>query len=75
MKPSVGWAKLPGTAMMMARRRAILPTRLHRESQELPHPLIPADAGIQTLPNCTDVQVGKGWFPASAGRAGGDTPV
>jgi tripartite-type tricarboxylate transporter receptor subunit TctC len=30
MKP-VGWAKLPGTAIMMARRCAILPTRLHGE--------------------------------------------
>src|SRR6267154_315485 len=28
---SVGWVKLPGTAMMIARRRAILPTRLRRE--------------------------------------------
>src|ERR1700722_7519435 len=28
MKPSVGWAKLPGTATMIARRRAILPTLL-----------------------------------------------
>ena len=28
MKPSVGWAKLPGTAILIARRRAILPTLL-----------------------------------------------
>jgi formate dehydrogenase subunit gamma len=32
MKPiSVGWAKLPGTVIITALRRAILPTRLHRE--------------------------------------------
>jgi hypothetical protein len=49
---TVGWAKLPGTAIMLARPRAILPTRSSREAQELPHPLIPADTGIQTLPNC-----------------------
>ena len=24
--------------------------------KELPHPLIPADAGIQTLPNCMNFQ-------------------
>jgi len=36
----------------------------------LPHPLIPADAGIQTLPNCAGVQCGKGWVPASAGTSG-----
>ena len=30
MKP-VGWAKLPGTAIMIVRRRAILPRRLHGE--------------------------------------------
>jgi tripartite-type tricarboxylate transporter receptor subunit TctC len=30
MKP-VGWAKLPGTAITIARRRAISPTRLHGE--------------------------------------------
>jgi hypothetical protein len=28
---SVGWAKLPGTAIAIARRHAILPTRLRRE--------------------------------------------
>jgi tripartite-type tricarboxylate transporter receptor subunit TctC len=33
MKPSVGWAKLPGTAMMIARCRAILPTRSSREAR------------------------------------------
>jgi tripartite-type tricarboxylate transporter receptor subunit TctC len=32
MKP-VGWAKLPGTAITIVRRRAILPTRLHGEVQ------------------------------------------
>ncbi len=33
MKPiAVGWAKLPGTAIMIAQRCAILPTRLHREA-------------------------------------------
>src|SRR5438270_13957390 len=32
MNSSAGWVKLPGTAMMMARCRAILPTRLHREA-------------------------------------------
>jgi hypothetical protein len=32
MKPiCVGWAKLPGTAIMIALGRAILPTQLHRE--------------------------------------------
>src|SRR5260370_42696196 len=32
MKPiGVGWAKLPGTAILIAQSRAILPTRLHRE--------------------------------------------
>jgi hypothetical protein len=41
-------------------------------SQELPHPLIPADAGIQTLPNGMDFQWGKGWIPASAGMSGGE---
>ena len=44
---TVGWAKLPGTAIMLARPRAILPTRSSREAQELPHPLIPADTGIR----------------------------
>jgi len=39
-------------------------------AKELQHPLIPADAGIQTLPNCMDVQWGKGWVPASAGTNG-----
>src|ERR1700726_3744321 len=29
----------------------------------VPHPLIPADAGIQTLPDSTDIQRGKGWGP------------
>ena len=36
----------------------------------LPHPLIPADAGIQTLPSCMDFQWGKVWVPASAGTNG-----
>jgi len=32
MKPiGVGWAKLPGTIVRFTRRRAILPTRMHRE--------------------------------------------
>jgi hypothetical protein len=42
--------------------------------KELPRPLIPADAGIQTLPNCKDVQ----WAKAGSrprGRAGGETSV
>jgi hypothetical protein len=38
--------------------------------KKLPRPLIPADAGIQALPNCTDVQWGKGWVPASARTSG-----
>src|SRR3984957_20515482 len=33
MKPSVVGGKLPGTASMIARRRASLPTRLHREAR------------------------------------------
>ena len=33
MKPSVGWLKLPGNVIMIARRRAILPTRLRREAR------------------------------------------
>jgi len=32
--------------------------------KDFPHPLIPADAGIQTLPNRADVLWGKGWVPA-----------
>ena len=35
-----------------------------------PHPLIPADAGIQTLPNCMGVNGAKDWVPASAGTSG-----
>jgi hypothetical protein len=31
----VGWAKLPGTVMTVAQRRAILPTRLRRESSHM----------------------------------------
>src|SRR5580704_14222115 len=38
--------------------------------RELPRPLIPADAGIQTLPNCMDFASGKAWVPASAGTSG-----
>ena len=41
--------------------------------KELPHPLIPADAGIQTLPNCTDVYGAKAGSPRPRGRAGGET--
>lgn len=33
MTPSVGWVKLPGNAIMIARRRAFLPTRSHREAR------------------------------------------
>ncbi len=50
-----------------------LESRLRGVCRNLPHPLIPADAGIHTLPNCMDVPLGKGWFPASAGTSGGGT--
>jgi hypothetical protein len=43
--------------------------------KDLPHPLIPADAGIQTLPNCTDFGSGKAWVPASAGTSGCGTAL
>src|SRR5260370_7095197 len=43
--------------------------------KELPNPLIPADAGIQTLPNCTDFQRAKAGSPRPRGRADGDTPL
>ena len=36
------------------------------------HPLIPADAGIQTLPHRTSVRFDKVWIPASAGMSGWD---
>ena len=57
----------------MQARSAAIQERLfphYERVKELPHPLIPADAGTQTLPNCMDVQWGKGWFPASAGMSG-----
>src|ERR1700693_4920392 len=73
MKP-VGWAKLLGTAIMIARRCAILPTRSSREIQELPHPLIPADAGIQTLPNCKNFQWAKAESPRPRGRTENGAP-
>jgi hypothetical protein len=34
------------------------------------HPLVPADAGTQTLPTPKSVRFGKGWIPASAGMSG-----
>src|SRR5260370_36878066 len=43
--------------------------------KELPNPLIPADAGIQTLPNCTDFQRAKAGSPRPRGRADGATPL
>jgi hypothetical protein len=33
-------------------------------------PLVPADAGTQTLPNTQAIRFGKGWIPASAGMSG-----
>jgi hypothetical protein len=33
-------------------------------------PFIPADAGIQPLPNRTTCNLGKDWVPASAGMSG-----
>jgi hypothetical protein len=47
-----------------------LGARASERVKELPHPLIPAEAGIQTLPNRTDVLWGKVWIPASAGMSG-----
>ena|SRR5215471_17954783 len=38
-----------------------------RGLKKSPHPLIPADAGIQTLPKTPAIRWGKGWIPASAG--------
>jgi hypothetical protein len=33
-------------------------------------PLVPADAGTQTLPNRQAMRFGKDWIPASAGMSG-----
>ncbi len=46
-------------------------TAVKERVKELPHPLIPADVGNQTLPYCMDVQWGKVWIAASAGTSGG----
>jgi hypothetical protein len=35
-----------------------------------PSPLVPADVGIQPLPNRTDFGSGKAWIPTSAGMIG-----
>jgi len=37
----MGWVKLPGTATMIAQRRAILPTRLHEEEALRPWAIRP----------------------------------
>src|ERR1700732_4151069 len=42
--------------------------------KESPHPLIPADAGIQTLPNCTDFQWAKAGSPRPRGRTVQQSP-
>ena len=50
----------------------ILPMRSRRE--ELPHPLIPADAGIQTLPNCMAFRWAKAGSPRPRGRTENGSP-
>jgi hypothetical protein len=48
----------PGFFMPALNRLAMEKTRRVLVAH-LPHPLIPVDAGIQTLPNCRDLQWAK----------------
>jgi invasion protein IalB len=66
MKPKMH-PRLPGLS------REVVPAK--ERVKNLPHPLIPAGAGIKTLPNRNDSQWGKGWVPAFAGTSGGEIPL
>src|SRR3984957_17428956 len=52
-----------GKSSMIPAAAALLRERKHS-------PFIPADAGIQPLPNRTTYDFGKDWVPASAGTSG-----
>src|SRR5258708_35968769 len=47
----------------------------HFGRADSPTPIVPADAGTQTLPAPKSMPLGKGWIPASAGMSGGGSSV
>ena len=71
---SGAWAKLRDAAQSHDGRARQF-CRPYECVNELPHPLIPADAGIPTLPNCRDIQWAEAGSPRPRGRAGGEAGV